>query len=170
VQERWFTQRNKRVQVQELTDWVALQEGSRTRRTRSTRSILEAIAPDVPASQLVAFEDAGWVFQERSSRELPEGVPRAKVFVRPGGRLALGTNFLTVQFPDDPTEEQANALLQPYGCRVVERLTFAPGLFQVAVTDQARGDTLDLANQLADSGLVKFAEPVLIEAMGPRSP
>jgi hypothetical protein len=74
------------------------------------------------------------------------------------------------QFPDDPSEDQANTRLQPYGCRVVERLQFAPGLFQVAMTDQAQGDTLDGANQLVEAGLAKFAEPVLIEAISPRSP
>jgi len=53
---------------------------------------------------------------------------------------------------------------------VIERLTFAPGLYQVAVTEQAERDAVDTANELMDSGRVKFAEPVLIEVMGTRSP
>lgn len=50
------------------------------------------------------------------------------------------------------------------------RLKFAPGLFQVAMTEQAQGDALDVANQLVEAGLATFAEPVLREAIGPRSP
>jgi hypothetical protein len=39
----------------------------------------------------------------------------------------------------------------------------------VVLTDQAKGDALDVANQLTDSGLVQFAEPELIEEIGQRS-
>jgi hypothetical protein len=170
MRERSFVQRNKRVQLWELTGVVALREEDDTQRSRRKRQIPKAVATDVPASQWQAFEKAGWVFQERSAGELPAGVPQAKVFVKPGGRVVLGTNQLTIQLPDDPSEEQANAMLQPYGCHVVERLKFAPGLFQVAITEQAQGDTLDVANQLVEAGVAKFAEPVLIEAISSRSP
>ena len=139
MRERSFVQRNKRVQLWELTDVVALRERDDTRRSRHKRHIPTAIAADVPASQWHAFEKAGWVFQERSAGELPTGVPQAKVFVKPGGRVVLGTNQLTIQLPDDPSEEQTNRLLQPYGCRGVERLKFAPGLFQVAMTEAGPG-------------------------------
>jgi len=170
MRERSFVQRNKRVQLWELTDVVALREEDDTQRSHRKSHIPKAIPADVPASQWHAFEKAGWVFQERSSGELPEGVPQTKVFVKPGGRVVLGTNQLTIQLPNDPSEEQTNRLLQPYGCRVVERLKFAPGLFQVALAEQAQGDALDVANQLVEAGLATFAEPVLIEAIGPRSP
>src|SRR5215207_10088748 len=169
MQERSFVQRNKQVQLQELTDVVAVREDEAARRTHPPSSPPAAIAAAVPTEQLQAFESAGWVFQERSARELPGDVPQARVFVKSGGRLALGTNRLTVQLPGDPSEEEANAVLQPYGCQVASRLAFGPGLFEVACTDHARGDTVDVANQLADSGLVKFAEPELIEATGPRA-
>ena len=162
-------QRNKQVHLRELTDVVAVREDAGTRSGPSKNTPQETIHPEVPASQVQAFENDGWVFQQRSAREVPQGGPQAKVFVKSGGRLALGTDLLTVQFPEERSEEEANAVLQPYGCRVAQRLTFAPGLFQVTCTDQARGDIVDVANQLADSGLVKFAEPELLEASGPRS-
>ena len=66
-------------------------------------------------------------------------------------------------------DELARAMRLQDGGRVVEQLTFAPGLFRVEVTDQAKGDALDVANQLTDSGLVQFAEPELIEELGQRS-
>jgi hypothetical protein len=121
----------------------------------------------VSETDLRAFEDAGWQFHEKPA-EPPENAVQAKVFIKPRRRLALSTNRLTVKLPDDPSEEQANAVLQPFGCRVEERFTFAPGLFQIILTDQAQGDSVEVANQLTDSGSVEFAEPVLIEAIGGR--
>lgn len=170
MRERSFVQRNKRVQMREITDLVALRREDADKATARESSIPEEIASDIPKSQLGAFEQAGWVFQERGSGEFAEDRPQAQVFVKSGGRLALGTNILTIKFRDDLSEEEANEKLQPYECRVAERLTFAPGLFRVAVVDPAKGDALDVANQLLDSELVEFAEPELIEMTGHRSP
>jgi hypothetical protein len=170
MKERSFVQRNKRVVLRELTDVVAFRKGGESGPAPAIGSTPDLTARGVPAAQVRAFELAGWVFRERPPSELPGGVPQAKVFLKEDGRLALGTNLLTVQFrEEDVSEEQANVILQPYGCQVVQRLTFAPGLFQVTVTDQARGDAIEVANQLVASGLVEFAEPQLIEEMGPRS-
>lgn len=169
MEERDFVQRNKRIHLQELTDVVAVRADDGSERTRSGSGFPATVAADVPASQVQAFEDAGWVFQDRASAESAAEAPRAKVFVKDGGRLALGTNLLTVQFPNDVSDDEANSLLQPFGSRVTERLTFAPGLFQIAVTDDAPGDAIEVANRLVEAGLVEFAEPVLIEAAGPRS-
>lgn len=172
MKERSFVQRNKRVQLHELTDLVALRKEEAGGDARSGSDITERIAPDVPASQLRAFEKAGWVFQERgaAAAAAPETAQQAQVFVKSGGRLALGTNALTLQFKDRLSEEEANAALQPYGCRVIESLSFAPGLFRVAVVDTAQGDAMETADRVSSSGLVEFAEPELIEVTGPRSP
>lgn len=169
MRERSFVQRNKRVQLRELTDLVALRKEEAGAETLSESNIPERIAPDVPESQLRAFEKAGWVFQERAASSSGEDAAQAQVFVKSGGRLALGTNVLTLQLKDGVSEEEANAALQPYGCRVIESLSFGPGLFRVAVVDPAQGDVVDVANRLSNSGMVKFAEPELIEVTGPRS-
>lgn len=169
MRERSFVQRNKRVQMREITDLVALHEDADKATARGS-SIPAEIASYIPKSQLGAFEQAGWVFQERGSAEFEENRPQAQVFVKSGGRLVLGTNILTIKFRDDLSEEAANERLRAYGSRVVERLTFAPGLFRVAVIDPAKGDAVDVANQLLDSERVEFAEPELIEMIGHRSP
>lgn len=164
-------QRNKRVQLQELTDLVATRKQGAQEQTSGASNLAAESAPDVPSSQFNAFERAGWVFQERRPDEDGSAsTSHAKVFVKSGGWLALSTNILTVKFKDDLTDEEANARLASYGCRVLDRLTFAPGLFRVALTPQARGDVLDVANELSDSGLVEFTEPEIIEVTGPRSP
>jgi hypothetical protein len=170
MRERSFVRRNKRVQMREITDLVALRKEDAGEDAARGGGIPDQLAYDIPQSQLGAFEQAGWVFQERGAGEPAKDKPQAQVFVKSGGRLALCTNMLTVKFPSDLSEEEANRVLSAYGSRVVERLTFAPGLFRAAVTDQTRGDALDVANQLSDSGLVEFAEPELIEMTGPRSP
>jgi hypothetical protein len=134
--------------------------------TPAQSRIPEAVASEVPEQQVRAFEKAGWVFREPSGERASENT--AKVFVKPGGRLALGTDRLTVQLPGDPSEEEANQLLGPHGCRVLERLTFAPGLFRVELTDDAEGDAVDVANRLVEAGVVTFAEPELIEEISAR--
>lgn len=170
----------------ELTDLVALRrppaeettqtggEKGATRRARPdaarlTRQALDDLAPEVSLPQVRAFEDAGWVFAAASEHAGAEpDAARAKVFVGRGGRLTLGTNRLFVQLHGDPSERQAGELLRPHGCRVLERLTFAPGLFRVELTARARGDALDVANELPAAGVCEFAEPELIEMTGAR--
>jgi hypothetical protein len=187
--ERSFRRYNgKEMRLHELTDLVALRSPNReakppastdkgrgriptARRGLSAQArlqsrTLDAIAPEVPLPEVRAFEDAGWVFVPTfDSDDSSAEDPRAKVFVKQGGRLALSTNRLVVQLDGEPSREKADELLRPYGCRVVETLNYAPGLFRVEVTDEAKGDTLDVANELVASGVCKFAEPELIEAV-----
>jgi len=170
MRERSYVQRNKRVELREITDLVALRKEDARGEETGESHIPEQLAPEVPESQLRAFENAGWVFQEKGAEEeARDDAPKAQVFVKSGGRLALGTNVLTVQLKEMRTKEEADAALAPYGCRVIESLTFAPGLFRVAVEDTSEGDAVDVANKLLNSGLVEFAEPELIEVHGPRS-
>jgi hypothetical protein len=179
--ERSFRRHNgKEVRLRELTDLVALRPPERGSAPASRRAgrqahsrlqsrALDAIAPEVSLPEVRAFEDAGWVFVPAvRSKESPAGDTRAKVFVKQGGRLALSTNRLVVQFDGAPSREEADERLRPYGCRVIAALDFAPGLFRVEVGDEAKGDTLDVANELVSSGVCKFAEPELIEAVGGR--
>jgi hypothetical protein len=169
MEERSFAQRNKRVHLQELTDVAASRSRDEADGGQSEARALEAVTREVSEAELRAFQDAGWRFRMRSPGDSPVSAAESKVFVKSGGRLALGTDRLTLQFTEEVSEEQAKETLAPYGVRVVERLKFAPGLFQVALTSEARGDIIDVANELANSGRVAFAEPVLIEAAGPRS-
>jgi len=162
MQERTFQQRNKSMQVQELTDVVAVRTEKAEKGARSRGQVPEAVAAHVPEAQVNAFQDAGWEFKEASS-DVPEGEVKAKVFVKSDGRLALGTDRLTVQLRGVDSVEEANNVLAPFGCQVIRQLTFAPGLFEVALTDESNGDAIDVANRLVESGLVEFADPNLME-------
>lgn len=190
--ERSFLQNGRIIQVKELPDLIALrlpnsnspQMSANKTRSRGYRSnqigsdktsirlpyvVLGAIAPEVPLPQVRAFEDAGWVFVKPSeSVAATNHVARAKVFVKSGGRLALGTNKLVVKLREDVTEEQANEILEPYNCWVIEKMRFAPGLFRVKINEDARMDALDVANQLISANICEFAEPELLEVTGGR--
>lgn len=166
---RTFLQRGKPVELSELTDLVAVRTGGGRKGNRSKIRISEGIDLEALHTQVRAFENAGWEFRERSAESPREATPQARVFVKPGDRLALGTNMLTVKLRESLSQEQADVVLQPYGCHVSERLTFAPGLFQTVCTDPAPVDTIGVAKRLMDSGLVQFAEPVLLEGFGPRT-
>jgi len=116
-----------------------------------------------------SLEDAGWTLVPESSPEaLGPSIPRAKVYIEQNGRVALSTNALTLRFRDDLSEPQADDFLRDYCCRVLERITFAPGLFRVALNERSCGDVFDVAEQLQRSDRVEFAEPEFIEAIGSR--
>ena len=193
IRERSFRRRGNEVRLRELTDLIALRipdSESKSSAAPATQDepeirplsrrdgvlnsarlkshVLDAIAPEVLLPEVRAFEDAGWLFVPSSEVGATDAAARAKVFVNPEGRLALITNKLHLQLQDDPSKQQANEILHPYGCRVLEKLSFAPGLFRVEVADESRKDALDVANELVASGVCKFAEPELIEALSGR--
>lgn len=180
TKERSFRRSNgKEVRLRELTDLIAIrlpEEAAppsdakhKERKPRLKRKTFNAIAPEVSLPQVRAFEDAGWVFvRNLDPVDISAEVPHAKVFVKRGGRLALDTNRLVVQLNGDFSQQQAAEILQPYGCRVLNELGFAPSLFRVELTSLTHGDTLDVANSLTVSGVCKFAEPELLEVVGGR--
>lgn len=155
--ERTYQRRGKPVQVQELA-LKAVQGGSEA-----------ADAPPLPDAVRPAdadsFRQAGW-------RLVPaeQAAGGAKVFVKRSGGLALGTDRLTVQLPGDPDPAEAERVLAEQGVpvRQLDRLKFAPGLYQVACDLPDDKDVLDVANELTRSGAVVFAEPELMEAFSRR--
>jgi hypothetical protein len=154
--DRTYQVRGKQVRLQELTDLAAVRSERGTGRVKMATKALDAVAPEVPLPQLRAFEDAGWAFVPRA-----RAAGGAKVYLKSGGRVALGTNRLTVRVAGKRSEEEARELLARHGLTVVERLKFAPNLYVVEVP--AGQDALEAAERLTASGDVEFAEPVLIE-------
>jgi hypothetical protein len=154
--DRTYRVRGKSVHLQELTDLAAVRSERTADRRALTASALEGIAPDVALPQVRAFEQAGWAFVPR--QQAHDG---AKVYLRPSGRVALGTNRLTVRVAGNRTDEEAQNVLGRHGVVVVDRLKFAPNLFVVAVP--AGHDPVEAAERLVASGEVEFAEPELIE-------
>ena len=130
---------------------------------------LDRAAPEIPLSEIRAFESAGWTFVPRSSAEAQDANSRrANVYIGSRGRMVLGGSTLTVQFRDETSKTKADDFLKDYGCRVLEKMTFAPGLFRVALTKPAHGDALDIAEELQHSNAIEFAEPEFIERIGTR--
>jgi len=156
--------------LRELTGLVAARADD-ARGETSESTIPAEVADLLPMSQVEAFERQGWRFLPSSTRASPADTPPAKVYLGRGDRVLLGTNTLTIKLPSEPASEaEANALLAPFNCRVVERLPFSRGLYRVTVDPASARDAIDVANELAASGLVEFSEPELTEAIGPRSP
>jgi hypothetical protein len=153
--DRTFRVRGKPVHVQELTDLAAVRADAAP---RSARSPLAAFAPDAALPQVRELEDAGWRFVPRE-----QAADGARVFLKPGGRVALGTDRLAVRVAEALPPEAARDLLEREGLRVVEHLKFAPNLFVAAVPPGA--DALEVARRLDALGDVEFAEPQLIESI-----
>lgn len=156
--ERSYTRRGKPVHLHELTDLIAVRGGGKG----LSADQLDAVAPEVPLPQVRAFEDAGWRFVSRVSPDYSG--PRAKVYVRSGGRLALDTGRLVVRVSGDSTDDTARELFEKYGLQMLGKVPIAPGIFQVSVD----GDSLEVAGELSGADAVEFAEPEFLEMMGGR--
>jgi hypothetical protein len=156
--DRTYRTRGKQVHLQELADLAAVRSDQAGDRPALAEAALEGVAPEAALPQVRAFENAGWAFVPRQ-----QAADGAKVYLRPNGRVSLGTNRLTVRVAGKRTVEEAEDLLRRHGFTVLERLKFAPNLFVVAVP--AGHDPVEAAERLAASGEVEFAEPELIEAV-----
>jgi len=179
--------RGKPVELQQSEDIVAVKRaaeaaatpavgrqraaGRARKKLRVTgRSAIQDLPSDLSADEVQAFENAGWTFlaSHRAQDFGPEVV--ARVFVKPGGRIALGTHRLTVKLKQTQDDSQVVQLLAKFGLRVIQQLRFAPNLYQVTMEATEPGkDALDVANELVDAGVVDFAEPEFVEVIGPRS-
>ena len=161
---RQFQQRGKPVQVEEVGDLFAVRTGLVTKALASD-AVVKAV-PGLSKPAVDAFRDAGWEFVR--SPEPPTEAPSARLYVKSGGRPILGTNRLTVKLTPDLKPADAEALLARHGGKVIERLTFAPNLYQVAVDPPAGKDALDVAGELTAEPSVEFAEPEFLEVLGRR--
>lgn len=122
-----------------------------------------------------AFEQVGWLFVRPSdtiARSIARGEPvtgAAEVrrdYRSKGGRTLIGTDRMTVRLAPGLDEEAVVRLLIRHELEVVNRLRFAPNLFEVTVP---RGvDPLGLSVQLQDNESFVYAEPEFIEHIPPR--
>ena len=176
--ERTYRVRGKQVNLQELADVAAVRPDTARSAPaaapagpallsarpeppppRAARPLaMKGMAPDAALPQVRALEAAGWVFVPRD-----DAAGGARVYLKPGGRVVLGTDRLSVRVDAGRSEEEARQLLSRHGLSVRERLKLAPNLFVVSVPPGE--DPLDVAARLTASGDVVFAEPELIEVL-----
>lgn len=186
LQTRVLRRRGKPVEIKESTDVVAVNvgpapgrsrpaaTGERPRAKKASRrpapGALDTMASGLPEEDARALERAGWIFvRPEDASGYGQQARVAKVFVTPGGHIALGTDRLTIKLKDAVDPERAREILARYGLRVLQALRFAPGLYQVQVgAPEAGKDTLDVADDLVRAGVAEFAEPEFVEAIGGR--
>jgi len=156
--DRTYRVRGKQVHLRELPDVAAVRE---PRGTPIEARTLSSIAPDAALSHVRAFEQAGWTFVPRQ-----QAADGAKVYLRPNGRVALGTNRLTVRIAPELSEPEARNLLEGEGFTVVQQLRMAPNVFVVAAPEGH--DSVEAVGRLTVPDKVEFAEPELIEMIAGR--
>jgi hypothetical protein len=159
--ERSYQVRGKEVRLQELVDLVAVRAQQASGETNTSERKVDQFAPKEALAQVQAFENAGWAFVPRA-----ESLNGAKVFLKSGDRIALGTNRLSVGMAPDLSGPDAEKTLQQLGFQVVDRLKMAPNLFIVTTPDSE--DPLEAAARLAAQAKVQFAEPELVEVVSGR--
>lgn len=89
-----------------------------------------------------------------------------KVYLKDNGRVALGTNKLTVRMAGQPAEASTLKFFEHHGLRLVEKLKLAPHLYVVETVGGA--DPLELAQKLESLPEIDSIEPQFIEGLGHR--
>ncbi|MGC5173358.1 S8 family peptidase, partial [Micromonospora sp. DT81.3] len=119
---------------------------------------------------LEAFRKANWVFVEPPSGTSPRIDARDDVdevdavgslVKRENGRLGIVTKRLSVQLREEYSEDEVKAILAETGLTPVNRLPFAPNLYEVDTT--VHEDALDASVALNDDPRFTLVEPSIIE-------
>jgi subtilisin family serine protease len=179
--ERLYYSRDRQRHVEEIEDVVGVLpddvrgETDELARAFGQPTAEAAVELDIPPDERAAFESAGWVFVAPSHQvaravDRGESVTGARevrhVYRDEGGRSMLGTDRMTVRLAPDLSEDQARAVMSERGLEIVNRLGFAPNLYEVRVTGAA--DPLDLSVDLHQDEAFVYAEPEFLEHIPPR--
>jgi thermitase len=130
-------------------------------------AVAEAGMPD---DSLEAFRNAGWVFVEPApataeaidAAQPMERAEEAGRLVRlADGRFGIVTRRLNVQLAPEIPSDQAEQILRDRGLQVLNRLNFAPNLYEVDA--QAHPDALAASVELNDDDRFTLAEPSFVE-------
>jgi len=122
----------------------------------------------ISSAQAEALERAGWSLVSRAeAKDAVEG-ESAKVLLLDDEDVALSKGDLVVQFVESTERSKIDRLLADNGLKVLQPLPVEPATFRVGPAGGRGGDAIDAATRLARVPEVVFAEPELIEAIGPR--
>lgn len=171
---RQYFLRGRLVEVDQIDNVVAVHgatpEAGPTRSFgQSAESEIHGVAPAVPDEALAAFAQAGWQLVVPNDSALEalatdaqaddiEGV--GTVVVDSNGRVGIASSLLNVQVDARFSTQQAEQVIAEAGLRIINKLNFAPNLYE-ARTEQ--GDAMDASLALHDNPDFVFAEPSLIE-------
>jgi thermitase len=172
--DREYYSRGERKSVEVLDDVVAIKVASDVRGLAPDASGFgtEARAEDagIPQETLDAFQNADWLIVEPAAdvtRSLDAGRPPVGtqdvgvVVRRENGAVGIATQRLNVQVAEQFSDAEAEAILTDAGLQVVNKLRFAPNLFEV---DAGAGeDSLAASLRLHDDSRFEFAEPAFTE-------
>lgn len=177
--QRQYYQRGRLVEVEELEGLLAVQVDADlpTDETPAPAELGESafgflIEGDAEFDQETAeaYERSGWLIVRPSAAteesveggaQLPGVGQAGKVIRRPGNRIGIATDRLNVQLLPDLSETDVERRLADNGLEVVNRLAFAPNLYEVRTTTAE--DALAASVTLHDNPDFVFAEPSFVE-------
>jgi subtilisin family serine protease len=151
---------------------------SRTWQQRSAGAVAAMPRPEgltIASETLEAFENARWFIvrpdeathRALAARQALPGVEADGVLVvREGGRAAIATRRLAVQIDPALDDTAVLGVLRAAGLEPVQRLRFAPNLWEADTTVHA--DALEASVALHGRAGFVFAEPSFVEHIPPR--
>lgn len=107
---------------------------------------------------------AGWSFVE----DCEAADTCLGVYRRRDGHLALAGKSLNIKFASEASASDIDNLLSKYDMRKRRQLGFAKNLMTVELQSDVDTDLFSLSAQIEHDPCVEFAEPVVLEAIGPR--
>ena len=175
--QRQYYQRGRLVEAEEMDGLLAVQVAPDSPSAETPdpsefgdSAVGSLIEDDVEFDQqsAAAYERGGWLIvrPRPGADESPSAGRTGKVIRRPGNRIGIATDLLNVQLRPDLPEADARRRLADNGLEVVDRLTFAPNLFEVRTT--VAEDALAASVALHDDPDFVFAEPSFVEQIPAR--
>ena len=160
--------RGQRKTVEEIDNVVAVKLTASARGQTAAAFGAEARNEDtgMDAETANAFAGARWLFVQpsattRSALSGPAALPDTdvvgKLIKRPSGRFGVVTKRLNVQLQANLTQAAAEQALADHGLMPLNRLGFAPNLYEVDTT--AHADALELRSTLNKDARFTLAEP-----------
>jgi thermitase len=173
-----YYNRGKKIEVEQLTDTVAIKQEASSERTKNafiieknfgTRTKISADTRNESRlrEQQEIFEKAGYVFikpNENTNSILGSRAQRSElpntgsIFVDKEGDIKVGTGRLTIKFKPGVSKNEIDALLEQKNLKIIRQLKFADSLYEIEVQDMS--DPLDLSVELHNNEKIEYAEPV----------
>jgi hypothetical protein len=175
MKKQYYLGRDKLVEVEELENVLAVRpERTDAPGLQMLQSVGKVAKLDVNRRHEEAFQKSGWQFLEADdelhaymqAKHLAAAVRTAKAYRNSDGHLFVGTDHLVVKLSPELTEAQVQEKLAANGLAIIEKLRFAPNLYEVAV--ESGVDIMDKSVQLHSQPDFLYAEPQLLRHIGAR--
>jgi hypothetical protein len=161
TQERFFMQRDRKIELLEWNDWALVWAGK-----EADRAPLPAVLPPPLLREFRPLRASGWLVVPRD--EIKEAEARGerlmRLFTRQGRAIIIGKEITIATMPVLTAQEVRNRL-ETADIRVTNPMSYNGNVYSALCTRPGLPDGIEAAERAAKVAGVLWAEPVWYEAL-----